>query len=139
MPEDLKKLETLSYKPPGVNSKPTSTPSATLGFNSAVIKPETRVNKTESAEEHPEQPEVKNIKELAEDFCVCNGKPNQNLMIITEIEGLLSQVNDKCEDLEISIVHDPKHREKMRLQTQALEEIDLFQKTTLYELRKAFE
>lgn len=53
---------------------------------------------------------------------------NQNLMIIEEIEGLMSQVNEKLEKLPFS--PDRCH---------ALEEIDLFQRTTLFELREAFE
>ena len=71
-----------------------------------------------------------------EDYEGCNPieQPNQNLMIITEIEGLISQVNDKLVKLsdELSI---PNRAYLLR----ALEEIDLFQKTTLFELRKAFE
>lgn len=62
-------------------------------------------------------------------------QPNQNLTIISEIEELISQVNEKLEKL------DDGHyiSTKMYLIKQAIEEIDLFQKTTLHELRKEFE
>ena len=56
-------------------------------------------------------------------------QPNKNLMIIKEIEGLMSQVNKKLKIMKC----------QLSIKTQALEEIDLFQKTTLFELRKAFE
>ena len=161
-------LETLGYKPgdrikkhpfPKCNcvdcniptEQPTSAPPATLGSNSHVIKPETRVNKTEDKHLHrytgainefpgidesggvlanPEQlPGRLHTKE-----CECGNcpeQPNQNLMIITEIEGLLSQVNEKLESL--------RYVTQPGVISTALEEIDLFQKTTLFKLRKAFE
>ena len=59
-------------------------------------------------------------------------QPNQNLMIIEEIEGLMSQVNEKIRELPFNSTNSPKI-------STALEEIDLFQKTTLFDLRKAFE
>lgn len=62
-------------------------------------------------------------------------QPNQDLMIIEEIEGLISQVNEKINKLSSEDVS----RLSYQLRNQALEEIDLFQKTTLFELRKAFE
>ena len=62
-------------------------------------------------------------------------QPNQNLMIIKEIGGLLSQVNDKLYKLpETKIM-----KCQLTLRGKALEEIDLFEKTTLYELQKEFE
>lgn len=70
-----------------------------------------------------------------------------NLKIIEEIEGLISQVNEKVEDLDVgafgAVPNDfdvsGKMNERAVLKSQALEEIDLFQKTTLLvELRKAF-
>lgn len=62
-------------------------------------------------------------------------QPNQNLMIIEEIEGLMSQVNEKLYQLEEPWKYNYTTPEKSK----ALEEIDLFQKTTLFELRKTFE
>lgn len=56
------------------------------------------------------------------------GQPNQNLMIISEIEGLMSQVNEKVDGL-------PAHT----LRNQLHKEINDIQKTTLFGLRKAFE
>lgn len=131
-------LETLEYKPnlPGREHDKTcecldcqanygigkraiqqsaSAPPATLGFNSHVIKPETRANKGEDV-----------------------SQPLENLKIIEEIEGLISQVNDKIHKL--TFTHESSNiTRKQTLWLQALEDIDLFQKTTLFELRKAFE
>ena len=80
------------------------------------IKPETRANKAEVAGESPEQ-------------------PNQSIMIIEEIEGLISQLNDKLDELDGGHYAGVKAVKK----AQVLEEIDIFQKTILFELRKAFE
>ena len=63
-------------------------------------------------------------------------QPNQNLMIIEEIGGLMSQVNEKLDILSrntFMLCQQPM------LISVALKEIDLFQKTTLFDLRKAFE
>ena len=155
----------------GRSYRPVSAPSAGLGFNSAVIKPETRVNKAEDAEQHLEEPKCRlcnDKKEIVRTFtgsigletawrpkgsstsredetkacpnCTCTEQPNKNLMIITEIEGLLSQANEKISSLNVSgknrMLIDSK---VLNLAQTASEEIDLFQKTTLFELRKAFE
>ena len=115
---DQPDLETLGYR----NEEcPANHSSAPMGFNSAVIKPETRANKAEVADQHLDQ-------------------PNQNLMIIEEIEGLISQVNEKIGKLNISGNNEMLINSKaLNLAQMASEEIDLFQKTTLFELRKAFE
>ncbi len=119
---DKPELETLNYRSKECLAKPSST---SLGFNSVVVKPETQVNKTEVAGQH-----------LQESLCreAEPEQPNQNLMIIEEIEGLMSQVNERLIKLsdELSI----PNRACILL---ALEEIDLFQKTTLFDLRRAFE
>ena len=192
---DKPEIETLSYRNKECPAKPSS---ATLGFNSAIIKPETRVNKTENVDQALEPLEFpkmcKNTKKIikackqviqsADDYdndvmttpitvvqaceqlnCLLetlkkeaeqgmvkmgfkDGKqpeqPNQNLMIIEEIEGLMSQVNDKLGELKALtfIVNTDSKKSIFKgpiLISQALEEIDLFQKTTLFELRKAFE
>ena len=62
-------------------------------------------------------------------------QPNQSIMIIEEIEGLISQVNDKLDELDGGHYACVKAVKK----AQVLEEINIFQKTTLFELRKAFE
>ena len=164
---DKPELETLKYKPIkkgflGLCAnviKPAKAPPAPMGLNSAVIKPETRVNKTDDAEQHFEQPNKRleyyhqphchapsHVKQFAHGVsCSCRKpevteQPNQDLMTIEEIEGLMSQVNEKlgklkakfCEGEEIYQVQ-AWHRSR------AIEEIDLFQKTTLFDLRKAFE
>jgi len=59
---------------------------------------------------------------------VSNNGPNVNLATINEIEGLLSQANEKMYEL-------PLHP----VRSKAIEEIDLLQKTTMAELRKVFE
>ena len=128
--EDLKKLELLSYRPPGATKQSASTSPAAMGFNSAVIKPEMRANKVEDAGQH-----------LQESLCRESEpeQPNKDLMIIEEIEGLMSQVNEEVEQLEAPIATDSTINKRLELKRQALEEIDLFQKTTLFKLRKAFE
>lgn len=128
-----------------------SAPPAPMGFNSAVIKPETRVNNGKVAEcktcEDTKEKTFETIKMkngkayIGKDSINCPDcqpeQPNQNLMIIEEIEGLLSQVNDKLNKIEVIFTtENPKPWQAKDL---ALEEIDLFQKTTLFELRKAFE
>ena len=116
---DQSEFEIVDYKTP----KPSTAP---MGFNSAVIKPETRVNKAEDVEENV------SFYPLS---CDKPDQPNQSLMIISEIEGLVSQVNERLEKLDGGHYACVKAVKK----GQALEEIDLFQKTTLFELRKAFE
>ncbi|KKK79460.1 hypothetical protein LCGC14_2833270 [marine sediment metagenome] len=56
---------------------------------------------------------------------------------ILEIECLISQVNKKLLIMNMTIPMSDKPESK--LISQALEEIDLFQKTTLHDLRKEFE
>lgn len=121
---DKPELETLNYRNKECLAKSSSTP---MGFNSVIIKPETRTNKIEDAHEPVGCPDLEAMhsNKTAE-------QPNKNLMIIEEIEGLISQVNEKLERLEA-------YYGKSKVKNQALEEIDLFQKTTLFELRKAFE
>lgn len=159
--ETLKRAVERSYRP-------ASAPPAGLGFNSAVIKPETRVNKAENAEQTLEEPKCRlcnDKKEIVRTFtgsigletawrpkgsntsredetkacpdCTCTEQPNQNLMLITEIEGLMSQVNEKLDNMKENTLMLSCNRPKLILQ--ALEEIDILQKTTLFELRKAFE
>jgi len=60
---------------------------------------------------------------------------NKGIMIIEEIEGLISQVNEKLESLDGGHYVTVKAKKK----SQSLEDIDIFQKTTLCELRRAFE
>ena len=148
---DKPELETLSYEP-------VSAPPAVEGKNTPVIRPETRANNAEDAGQHlqeslcresePEQPKdgckhcgaCRMVRPTGEwQFnCRCYEddklyplleQPNQNLMIIEEIEGLLSQANDKMYELPIHPVR-----------SKAIEEIDLLNKVTVkIELRKAFE
>ena len=85
-------------------------------------------------------PIKKPLKDGQQPICgdKCTEQPNKNLMIITEIEGLMSQVNEKIHKLTFS--HNTSDiAKKQTLWSQAIEEIDLFQKTTLFELRRAFE
>lgn len=73
--------------------------------------------------------DTKELKSL--DYRPPNGQnePNQNLMVIEEIEGLLSQANEKMYELPIHPIR-----------SKAIEEIDmLLQVTIKTELRKAFE
>ncbi len=114
---------------------------ATLGMNSHVIKPGIRANKVEDAGQR-----FKGLRTIdkpvgcpdleAMHLSIPNKTPEQpNLKIIGEIEGLISQVNEKL----VQLPTDGLPQGKGQKREQALEEIDLFQKTTLYELRKALE
>lgn len=72
-------------------------------------------------------------------------EPNKNLMIIEKIEGSMNEANESLESLENNLLNRDQSAQKkppyIRKQAidKALEEIDLFQKTTLFELRRAFE
>ncbi len=169
---DKPELETLSYRNPGM---PKPLKRGFMGLNANIIKPETRRNSSEVAE----QPKECNCKdrmhlegailcpdcvEQPKDVCRHCGacrivrpsgewqfncrcyeddklylteQPNQNLMIIEEIEGLISQANEKLDILNRNTYMLPC--QQPILISTALEEIDLFQKTTLFELRRAFE
>ena len=59
----------------------------------------------------------------------CPEQPNQNIMIIKTIQSLMTVVNDNLGKLPDS----------SPLKTMALEEIDLFQRTTLNHLQEEFE
>ena len=84
-------------------------------------------------------PIKKPLKDGQQPICgdKCTEQPNQNLMIIEEIEGLMSQVNDKL--YKLSGGQPVLMKCTVTITSRALEEIDLFQRTTLFELRKAFE
>ncbi len=58
---------------------------------------------------------------------------NKNIVHINSIEGLLSQVNEHLYEIE------PENPTQHTSKDQALDEIDEFQKTTLFELRNNFE
>jgi len=81
----------------------------------------------------PEHTDIKNSGKLANS----HKGPNKEIMIIDEIEGLISQVNDKLN--KINTVFTTDNPKPWQAKDMAIEEIDLFQKTTLFELRKAFE
>lgn len=67
-------------------------------------------------------------------------QPNTNIIIVKTIQSLITLINNNLEKLREGITNqvpgDSCH--KLRV-LQALEEIDLFERTTLYELQKAFE
>ncbi len=149
---DKPELETLDYKPeckcadcnlppeqrPDCQSKqPVSAPQETLGFNSHVIKPGARANKAEDASQDSKEKkcDLCGEKWSPRHFWYCKGKTEQpNLKIIEAIECLISQINDRLGELPT----DGMLQGKGQLRGQALEEIDLFQKTTLCDLRKIF-
>ena len=58
---------------------------------------------------------------------------NENIAHVNIIEGLLSQVNYHLRNIT------PENPEQHTSKDQAIEEIDLFQKTMLHEMRKLFE
>ena len=82
--------------------------------------------------EKPDEDELSKLAGEQDAVGQLTEQPNKNLMIIEEIEGLMSQVNEKIRALDFNSKNSPRI-------SLALEEIDLFQKTTLFELRKAFE
>ncbi len=64
-------------------------------------------------------------------------QPNTNAMIVKTIQGLMSVINNELDKLNEETKYLSCHRNSLVLR--ALEEIDVFEKTTLYELQKAFE
>ena len=64
-------------------------------------------------------------------------QPNQELMIVKAIHSLISAVSRELGKLDEETQMLSCHRNRLILR--ALEEIDLFEKTTLFELQKAFE
>ena len=144
-------LETLDYKPSTDTLKTKaeslqhksgtdtmSVKEVSLGMNSHVrlqaIKPESRVNKAET--------DLSNLpgREHHKD-CECGNCPEQpnlkNLKIIEAIECLVSQINDRLGEIIITNKEPGDSTRKWR-KGQALEDVSIF-KTTLLELRKAFE
>ncbi len=99
-------------KPTEQLNKPSS---ANNTGNTLDIKPETREESQESADQHPEQ-------------------PNQ---IVKTIQSLMTVVNNNLEKLNESTKFLSCHRNS--LVSKALEEIDIFEKTTLFDLQKEFE
>lgn len=112
MKEDTKQFETLSYKPICSICKKVSCQCRPVLLKENLAKPSS-------------------IKE---------NTPLENLKIIEEIEGLMSKVNEKLSDLNHPAAPATvKRANQIKSKSYALEEVDLFQKTTLCELRKAFE
>ena len=62
-----------------------------------------------------------------------NDSPNQNTMFITEIRGLLSQITEKLSEIHV------KTDKQTACKRIAIDEIDLFERTTLYGLQVSFE
>jgi len=62
-----------------------------------------------------------------------NNSPNETVMLIGKIQGLTSLITGKLYALEGTT------DKQIATLSQAREEIDLFEKTTLFELQKAFE
>ncbi len=142
-------LETLDYRAPtteklgkeSYESHHFERPPETLGMNSRVIKPGVRANKAEDAE-HTLKAYKPPKCALADDNGGILANPEHmqpNLKIIEEIEGLISQVNEKLCKITTLSGEGRLTVRRTQLKGQALEEIDLLQKTTLHELRKAFE
>ena len=143
-------LETLDYKPKcesvtvksnegipvtvHLPKQAVNAPPATLGFNSVVIKPETRVNKAEDQPLQESKMSLEEAEATAQEYFKTSEQPN--LKIILEIEWLISQVDENLYKLDKQAIGSMKLKVLVR---KALEEIDLFQKTTSFELRKAFE
>jgi len=54
---------------------------------------------------------------------------NENIVHVEAIEGLMSQANEHLDKIV------PNYRKQRIAKSQAIEDIDLFQKTTLHDLR----
>ena len=63
-------------------------------------------------------------------------QPNQELMLIQTIQGLMACVNDNFDKL---CVLGSDTSERKTLIAKALEDIDIFEKTTLFDLQKEYE
>lgn len=62
-----------------------------------------------------------------------NNSPNENLMLVQEVQGLVSQIWDKIKTIE------PKTDRQKVILSMAGDEINLYERTTLNELQEAFE
>ena len=112
---DKPEIETLSYKPPKC---------ALPDENGGVLA--TPIMSKEEAEK------------TAREYFKTTEQPN-HLMIIEEIEGLMTCVSNSIYKLDRQILTTANYQQPHKLIGQALEEIDIFQKTTLFELKKTFE
>ena len=80
----------------------------------------------------PNKPEIETLEYRPE-------QPNENICIIEKIEGLISRANIQVDRLDVMSDNVETTNERRTAKSQALDEIDLIQKTTLFKLRKAFE
>ena len=118
---DKPELETLGYEPTAIIGSDAN------GANSEQPNQKSRELTKEEIEKIDSDMKKLGFKPIYEDKKL--DQPNQNLMIIEEIEGLLSQANEKMYELPIHTVR-----------SKAIEEIGVLQSVTIsIELRKAFE
>lgn len=68
----------------------------------------------------------------------CIEQPNTELLIVKTIQGLTTCINNDLEKLAVLTADMPMNECKLLI-IQALANIDSFEKTTLFELQKAFE
>lgn len=137
----------------GSVGEPTSAPRASTENSTPIIEPETAAKNSEVAGQPLEQPKCKTCDDtkkttkpdpdiLPVNWAVipcpdCIEQPNQNAMIVKTIQGLMSVINHNLEKLNTNTRMLSCHRNSLVLQ--ALEDIDIFERTTLFELQKAFE
>jgi len=106
---DTKQFETLDYKPKrdkngkvghpySYLSTPASTPPATLGMNSHVIKPETRVNKAEGTDQPIRS--LEEAKAVAQEYFKTSEQPKTNQLIIEQAEGAIKVTLELLNQLE---------------------------------------
>jgi len=87
-----------------------------------------------------EQPMTKKEAEKCAQEYFTVEQPNTNAMIIKTIRGLMTCVNNELEKLREGIIDQvPGDSVRKTRVLQALEEIDMFEKNTLFKLQKAFE
>ena len=70
-----------------------------------------------------------------EDCKKCPEQPNSNAMIVKTIQSLMTVVNNEL----VKLGENSERMSRKAVVLKALEEIDLFERTTLFELQKAFE
>jgi len=92
----------------------------------------------------PDQPKVKHKPTCASlnhpyADCTCGpDQPNQNAIIIKTIQELTHLISNDLNKMMLIDMAVPANSKRVLI-SQAIEEIDMFEKTTLFDLQKAFE
>lgn len=93
----------------------------------------------------PEQPMSRTgAEKCAREYFKTTEQPNPNLLIVKKIQSLMSEASENLDELDKNIQFLSCDKPLIIRQahediTQLLENVDMFEKTTLYELQKALE